>query len=508
MNNLKPLIPQVDPTSYAGIHRSMYRIQTVEEQGGLLRIGLNIEGLKIDYGNQGRPYEWIWTKGWTAKTTGCGPFVTGTIVPSPLATGVVPGVSHAVRFDNMLTIPLLNRGIHPTLFNDAIGKKVSLSGSCAGKIFYADNILNDHFYTGAGYVLLNKSNYTAQMIDAYDTTIGLYSINITGNTVPEILQIREDLTKSVFLDWYPSNTCCSTTATEVTKYTMPLPQLNMDEGGIYRLSVMKQGAGYDQLLINCTVYDVQYGGGTVQLNPVQNFCQNEIAGVVLDDQNSLMWSKCSLGQELYDPNCGGTPLSFGGRAPATAACAASDLAGFNDWRLPTEMELSTLSPTIYRTTTFGAPAVASSRIDQTLFPATQGVYWTATGSSPITNRQALVAASQICKQKWTIGTITVSNNLQAPSAWLDYCNSWYRQKLGINYCLGSWCGISRFLWWFGTQHNGIDSFMYYDQSGDATKFIDLHSPRRCDLTIRQEPFCMNPAQNINYKRVRCVRNLQ
>jgi hypothetical protein len=267
-----PPLPLNDPTHFAEIHRSMYRIRLLEEVDGMFKIGLQMEGLKIDYGNQNRPHEWVWTKNWRSKSAGCGPFMTGTLLQRPSAPFFV------LSLDNGTAIRVVNRSVYSTLFSSVIGTRVSFSGACSWGTFYADNILNDHFYTDGTNGLLNKSNHPAQLVDDYAKTIGLYAINFTGNDIPEILQIRETAPGTFSLDWYPENSCCSSSATDVVKYSMPLTQLDPNENEVYRVSVLKPAGQYNQLLINCRIYSVQYGGA-VQLSLIQDFCQDETAVV-------------------------------------------------------------------------------------------------------------------------------------------------------------------------------------------------------------------------------------
>ncbi len=95
-------------------------------------------------------------------------------------------------------------------------------------------------------------------------------------------------------------------------------------------------------------------------------------GTVTDTRTSLMWKRCSEGQNWTGATCSGTATELTWPEAVNAA-SASDYAGYSDWRLPNVKELGSLVETC-RT----MPA-----INVTMFPNTPMTpnpsYWT---SSP------------------------------------------------------------------------------------------------------------------------------
>jgi len=360
---------------------STFKMNMVEEINGTLTYGIDMRGLEIFTTPQNPNVEWTWSKGWgkdtSVMTEACSPFSIGTVEYAP-AGSVTP---YIFRLKNNQTVFLNNDKIFPLLFDSIIHKEVTLEGTCRyiptfqkavinnkstntvvkyHQVYYARNIVTDHFFMQKDGDLLPKSNLVAQVMDNFSTTLAAYEVNITGNAVPEILQVRygnfiplppgvtlQDGVfppREFFLDWYLSNTCCNYSPNDVNKYTMPLPAEFTSEG-LYRVSVIKRSAGFDQVLLNCKVYDVSVvNNSTVHLVETQNICREELAGVVVDDQNSLMWTKCSLGQNMYDPNCTGTATDMSPVGNAESACTNVEVAGFKDWRLPTAAEYQTLPP--------------------------------------------------------------------------------------------------------------------------------------------------------------------
>jgi len=528
------------------IQRSMLRGVHLEEEGGILIIGGKVEGVKIDYTGHNRDYEWLWLKDWPTKTAGCGPYMSGTLTSA-----------NTLMLANGRPLRIINHSVDPVLFNAVIGHSVSFSGRCIGVIgqekqFSVENILNDHFYTDETNGLLPMRNYPVQVLNDYVTAIGLYAVNIKGDSTPELLQIRDESVTDpfnailngpgpIYFDWYTEKSCCATSPTDIVKYTVPVPQRHIDEGGIYRVSVQKRVGGYDQLLINCTVYNVQMGAGTVQMTPVQDFCMNELAGIVIDEQANLMWSKCSQGQELYDPACGGSTQTFNNRSAASTSCEQSDLAAFTDWRVPTQVENMTLQNLANR---------------RSLFPATTGVYWSSTTFTPLDIHTFTFLTWAACIEKWGIGRYIKNTALSTPQKWgvftsyqddwydfntayyhdridaalhllgftfgtvpddpsvanqgIPFCGYWFLQKLPITACLRDpgRCNLDLKILdkgpgIFAAKKGNTESYTYFGADGSMRGFFDFVSLSRCAFPAMQEPFC----PYMHHKKVRCVRTL-
>jgi hypothetical protein len=66
------------------------------------------------------------------------------------------------------------------------------------------------------------------------------------------------------------------------------------------------------------------------------------SGVWVDMNTGLMWSRISIGQIWEDKKCYGAAKDMKW-SKAKKACQKFDLAGFNDWRLPTKEELLALA---------------------------------------------------------------------------------------------------------------------------------------------------------------------
>jgi hypothetical protein len=119
--------------------------------------------------------------------------------------------------------------------------------------------------------------------------------------------------------------------------------------------------------------------GAYLLNPL-SYTDNA-DGTVTDNNTGLMWQKCSVGKNA-DASCSGTASGYNwfqatgtysaiSNPSSQNACAALNLGGHNDWRLPTNKELVTI---LDYAIGGGAPT-----INTTFFPNTLAwPYWTST----------------------------------------------------------------------------------------------------------------------------------
>jgi hypothetical protein len=329
-----------NPLNYTVFQPSTFRMDMMEEINGLLTFGINMRGLRIDYAGEGWDSEWIWTKAWTGANTKCSTFSRGVI-------GKIPGTPYyKLSLENGQVIAAVNDGVPPVLFDSILNNNVTVEGECLyGSIpFYTiRNVVDDHFFMRPPGTLLKKSNYAAQAVTGFSETVGLYEANITGNALPEILQVTQPASGQYRLEWILSNNCCWSAPYNTTRYVMPLPA-DINSSGLYRVNVIKMASGFDQVLLNCNVYNASVAGGQVQLQLANRICTDPYAGMVVDDRNSLMWTRCVMGQGMYDPDCAGSARTFTNYSQASDACTSLEHAGFNDWRLPSSSELQATTP--------------------------------------------------------------------------------------------------------------------------------------------------------------------
>ncbi|MES0491161.1 MAG: hypothetical protein ABUK01_14280 [Leptospirales bacterium] len=344
-----------NPMSYANVQKSMFRINTISEINGMLVFGIDLSGLKIDYDNPAGGSEWIWTKNWRKSSSQkCKPKITGTVRIAPPGSAT----QFEMVLDNGDTMPLDDS----PMLNIHLNARVTLGGYCLidpvsqSKKYFANNIVNDQFYVGVNGYPLPKKNYAAQVINEFATTVGLFPINIKGDATPEILQVQLLADGKFQLDWLLSNTL--TGPNTVTRDTMSLPSAEFDPPiptvpgvtppkpeGLYRVEVIQSASGNDQVVLNCYVYNITVDStDQVHLNLVNRICQDPYAGMLVDDASSLMWTKCNLGQHMYDPDCAGTPRAYSNLTDTKNDCANLSLSGFIDWRLPTKPEFETVQP--------------------------------------------------------------------------------------------------------------------------------------------------------------------
>ena len=99
--------------------------------------------------------------------------------------------------------------------------------------------------------------------------------------------------------------------------------------------------------------------------PTSDFVPNNVDGTVIHTSTGLMWKQCAEG--LSGANCGvGTATAYSW-SQALVASAASNFAGYSDWRLPNKQELESIVE-------YGCSAPA---INETIFPGTPiALTWT------------------------------------------------------------------------------------------------------------------------------------
>jgi hypothetical protein len=125
--------------------------------------------------------------------------------------------------------------------------------------------------------------------------------------------------------------------------------------------------------------------GQYIINPM-SFTDNG-SGTVTDNNTDLMWQKCSAGQ-TNDTDCSGTALTYNWyQATGTyhdsynpssqticGALNSSNFAGYQDWRLPSALELQTIVD--YSIASLSPSIMAAS------FPNTQVDYYWSTSTDP------------------------------------------------------------------------------------------------------------------------------
>lgn len=493
-----------NPMNYAKVQHSMFRLNMLEEINGMLAFGIKLGGLELDYENPGGGSEWIWTKNWRQSSTQCEPKTTGIVLFGPAG-------SYVLLLDSGQTLPLEPMGD----FQPVPGSRKTYGGYCSidpasnTLKYYASNVINDQFYVGPDGFPKPKQNYAAQVINEFDTTVGLYSVNIAGDQTPEILQVQLLPGGDYQLDWIISNTCCEMTPTDVIKHTMTLPPefnppITVPPGttppppeGLYRVEVLKSNTGYDQVLFNCYVYDVSVISNQVHLTLVNRICQDPFAGMVIDDPNKIMWSRCSVGQQKYDPGCVGAPSEMPAYENAAGSCENFELGGFADWRLPTLEE--------YQIIADPAPGIS---MDQAIFPNTTGMYWA--GQTMIDRSTAKSLAFEYCNEKALYSTINIANCINSFSNPLsyNYVQS-YTYKTNCKWIWWRWTTVCdtktgyHIYPWEGnaTGQTGLAHLFDFPEPGASVYYNDFVSAPRCNTYGNYEPYCHMQ------KKVRCVRSI-
>ncbi|WP_034763539.1 DUF1566 domain-containing protein [Chrysiogenes arsenatis] len=104
-------------------------------------------------------------------------------------------------------------------------------------------------------------------------------------------------------------------------------------------------------------------------------------GTVTDTKTGLMWQRCSLGQTWDSTNttCS-TDTSNHNWQQALAAAEASTFAGYNDWKLPNQKELSSIVEY----------ACSEPAINTDIFPATPSSWFWSSSPKADENSYALV----------------------------------------------------------------------------------------------------------------------
>jgi hypothetical protein len=105
-------------------------------------------------------------------------------------------------------------------------------------------------------------------------------------------------------------------------------------------------------------------------SPTERFVDNG-DGTVTDKQSSLMWMRCSAGQQWSEGSCVGRPGRYSWQSARQVADEINQDGSFffNDWRLPRLPELATIAER----------QCSDPRINLQVFPGTPAsVYWTTT----------------------------------------------------------------------------------------------------------------------------------
>ena len=117
--------------------------------------------------------------------------------------------------------------------------------------------------------------------------------------------------------------------------------LQVVEEKMQNLSLDKFTATLLKISILQSRYQDYYNHQTIA-QPVKNTSVNELdQGVWTDPKTGLMWAKISIGQKWENGKCIGDATKMNWEE-AKKACQSFQLAGYNDWRLPTIGELKTL----------------------------------------------------------------------------------------------------------------------------------------------------------------------
>lgn len=365
-NSYSARIHFANPLNYSGFQASTFKMAMLEEMNGMLAFGIEMRGLVLD--PQHPDKEWVWTKNWSAGNHPCATITSGRVVT---AASDYP-TPHQYIQEGGETMALRNGSIDPVIFNSIIdtGESATLQGSCAGEfhvgqlhaIYVADNLVNDHFFMNANGGLLAKRNEAPQAIGDFENTLALYEVDISGDTRHEVLQAKMSSEGIYEINWILENTCCKGEPGEVGKYTMVLPD-EYQQAGLYRVSVMERVGDFDQVLLNCKIYNVNVNPSAserVTLELADSICGDALAGVVIDESNALMWTKCSLGEDLYSEECAGEAISYLEPVSAESACSNLDVAGFGDWRLPHSHDYA---------------ALPQQNLAAPFFPEPLGSYW-------------------------------------------------------------------------------------------------------------------------------------
>lgn len=116
------------------------------------------------------------------------------------------------------------------------------------------------------------------------------------------------------------------------------------------------------------------GDPSLRSTPTSRF-QDNGDGTVTDLQSTLMWLRCSAGQQAVGASCEGQPSRM---TWAAARALAEDINQrgqyfFNDWRLPSLRDLATITER----------HCSNPRVNLSVFPSTPAAfYWTAS-SRPV-----------------------------------------------------------------------------------------------------------------------------
>lgn len=262
------LFKNVNPAGYSGLHPTMFDIAEPHAADGRLNFQAKIEGFKYNYNQSDTSAEWVWVQNYGHKTDRCYPHVVG-ILRRPTTS------SYRLELSNGSSIPLTLNGVNAMLLNSFTNKRVGLEGSCSGSTLRVKNVILQSFYTSDSGLSLNKNNYMAQLVPrvskAYARTHGLYSVDVDNNGTPEILQILRNPDLTYHFRWYLEKNFTSAYPWENSQF-MATPAALGPKPVIYRVSTNRLGVGPKQILINCTLFNINATSTSVALTKAYNYC--------------------------------------------------------------------------------------------------------------------------------------------------------------------------------------------------------------------------------------------
>lgn len=264
------VLNNINPAGYSGLHPTMFQVAEPNIAGGRLNFQAKIQGLKYNYEKSDTSAEWIWTRSYGYATDRCAKHLRG-ILRRPTST------SYEIEISNGSRLPLLPSGVSLAMLNHFSDKTVSLQGACSKGNFLAYNVIAETFYTSDEGLALYKQNYAAQLVSlappvpsAFARTTHLLFVDMKGDNVPEILQIIRIAGGGSKFVWY-LNKMFTVTDPAQNIYVTNAPW-GTGNKPIYRVAANIKGVRKNQVLINCTVYDIASSGGKVSMSESYDYC--------------------------------------------------------------------------------------------------------------------------------------------------------------------------------------------------------------------------------------------